>query len=253
MYWLKLWVIIPTYNEKENIGELLVRLTSVLEKLGISYEILVVDDNSPDGTADIVRKHRLYNEKVKLIVREGKKGLGSAILDGIRYVFKKDPEATHIVTMDADLSHRPEDLVALIKYADKADVVQGSRYVEGGKTIGWGIHRHLISKTANFLIKTLYGTSIHDNTSNYRIYNRKAAELLLRYANGKSYEWAIESLLIPVAAKLKIVEAPITFINRSKGKSKLGVKDIVKWWIYILTFRKKFKTIAVEEGKKQSS
>lgn len=250
---MKLWIIIPTYNEKENISELLDRLTSVLEELKINYNILVVDDNSPDGTADMVKKHQLYDDKIKLIVREGKKGLGSAILDGIRYVFKNDPDATHIVTMDADLSHKPEDLAVLIKYADKADVVQGSRYVRGGKTIGWGIHRHLISKTANFLIRTLYGTGIHDSTSNYRIYSRRAAELLLKYASGKSYEWAIESLLIPVAAKLKIVEAPITFINRSKGKSKLGIRDIIKWWIYILTFKRKFKSIAVEEGEKYSS
>lgn len=250
VYWLKLWIIIPTYNERENIGELLDRLIKTLEKIGINYNILVIDDSSPDGTADIVREYSSRNDKVKLIVREGKKGLGSAILDGIKYVFKNDPEATHIATMDADLSHRPEDLITLIKYADKADVVQGSRYVEGGKVIGWRFHRHLISKTANFLIKILYGTSVRDNTSNYRIYNRRAAELLLKYASGESYEWAIESILIPVAAKLEVVEAPITFINRLKGKSKLGIRDIVNWWIYIITFKKKFKRIADTTNKK---
>jgi dolichol-phosphate mannosyltransferase len=239
---LRVWIIIPTYNERENIGELLDRITRVLGNK-YDYYVLVVDDNSPDGTADIVKEYMSRNERVKLIIRREKRGLGSAILDGIKYVLENDPEATHFVTMDADLSHRPEDLPQMLRLAEKYDVVQGSRYVSGGRIIGWGFHRHLISKTANILIKLLYRTNIRDHTSNYRVYSRRAAELLLRYVSGKSYEWAIESILIPLAYGLKITESPIVFINRRKGSSKLGLGDIMKWWFSILAFRKKYSMI----------
>jgi dolichol-phosphate mannosyltransferase len=245
------WVIIPTYNEAENIDELIGRLVRVFEENNIDYHILVIDDNSPDGTADIVRGWMQGNDRIHLIVREGKQGLGSAVLTGIRYAFEKDPNVEFFVTMDADLSHRPEDLPGMLRLAREADVVQGSRYVEGGRIIGWGFHRKLISSVANMLIRLLYHTGLRDNTSNYRVYNRRAAKLLLKYAGGKSYEWAIESILIPTAAGLRLVEAPITFINRMRGKSKLGFKDIIEWWSYIVGFRRRFKEIAAREAARQ--
>ncbi len=238
---MTVYVIIPTYNERENIVELLDRLTTTLKNNGVKYRIIIIDDNSPDGTANVVREWAEKNREgsIEVIVRKGKEGLGSAILLGLRKALE-DPRAEYFVTMDADLSHRPEDLPLMIKYAEEADVVQGSRYVKGGKIIGWGLHRHLISKVANALIRIIYRTGIRDNTSNYRIYNRRAAEALIKYADAKSYEWAIESILIPIACGYRVVESPIVFINRTRGKSKLSLSDIIHWWISIISFRKKF-------------
>ncbi len=239
-----IYVVIPTYNERENIVELLDRLTNVLKNIGSRYKIIVIDDNSPDGTADVVRvwAEKNMEKDIEVIVRKGKEGLGSAILLGLKKALE-DSEAKYFVTMDADLSHRPEDLLLMIKRAEEADVVQGSRYVEGGKIIGWGLHRHLISKVANALIRIIYRTGIRDNTSNYRVYNRRAAEALIKYADAKSYEWAIESILIPLACGLRIVESPIVFINRTRGKSKLSLGDIIHWWIHIIGFKKRFNEI----------
>ncbi|MCD6301543.1 MAG: polyprenol monophosphomannose synthase [Staphylothermus sp.] len=241
---MTIYIIIPTYNEKENIIELLERLRDSLKTQGLEFKILVIDDNSPDGTADVVRVWGSKNKDthVEVIVREGKKGLGSAILLGLKKAIA-DPEAEFFVTMDADLSHRPEDLPLMLKYAREADVVQGSRYVEGGKIIGWGFHRHIISKTANTLIRLIYKTGQRDNTSNYRVYNKRAAEALIKYADAQSYEWAIESILIPLACGLRVIESPIVFVNRTKGKSKLSLRDIIHWWIYIIGFKKRFNEI----------
>ena len=241
---MKIWVIIPTYNERDNIEELLNRLCRVTKENNINATILVIDDNSPDGTQEIVKEFAKKQSQcnIKLIVRQNKRGLGSAILDGLKIALQ-DPSSTHFVTMDADLSHRPEDLPNLLSKISIGDVVQGSRYISGGRIIGWGFHRYVISYVANFLIRTLYKTRIRDHTSNYRIYDRRAAELLIKYANAKSYEWAIESILIPIACGCNVIESPIVFINRMKGKSKLSLRDILRWWFYIVSFKKKFNEI----------
>ncbi|RLG88788.1 MAG: polyprenol monophosphomannose synthase [Thermoprotei archaeon] len=224
--------------------ELLERLKKTLKLHGLEYKVIVIDDNSPDGTADAVKQWARDNKDtcVEFIVRKGKKGLGSAILLGLKKALQ-DPDAEYFVTMDADLSHRPEDLPLMIKYAREAEVVQGSRYVKGGRVIGWGFHRHIISKTANILIRLLYRTGIKDNTSNYRVYNRRAVEALIKYADAQSYEWAIESILIPIACGYRVVESPIVFINRTRGKSKLSLGDIIRWWIHIVGFKNKFNEI----------
>ncbi len=239
-----IYVIIPTYNERENIIELLERLKKAFKSQSLEYKIIVIDDNSPDGTADAVKQWASDNRDtcVEVIVREGKKGLGSAILLGLRRALQ-DPGAKYFVTMDADLSHRPEDLPLMIKYARVADVVQGSRYIRGGRIIGWGFHRYIMSKTANTLIKLLYRTGVKDNTSNYRVYSRRAVEALIKYAYAQSYEWAIESILIPIACGYRVVESPIVFINRTRGKSKLSLGDIIRWWIYIIGFKRRFNEI----------
>ncbi len=137
-------VVIPTYNERENVVELLSRLESVLGEMGVCRRYIVVDDNSPDGTAEAVRGLREKMPWIRVVVRPGKLGIGSAILRGIREALAME-EVTHIVTMDADLSHRPEDLPALLEKAGEADLVQGSRYMPGGGVENWGLHRKLIS------------------------------------------------------------------------------------------------------------
>lgn len=236
-------IIIPTYNEAENIVELLSRIDNSLSLIeNIDYKVLIIDDNSPDGTAEIARNYSKEHGTVKVFVRERKEGLGSAILYGMRKALD-DPAVTHIATMDADLSHRPEDMLEMIKKTNVADLIQGSRYIEGGKIIGWGLHRHLISKTANFLVRTIYNTGLREHTTNYRIYSRRSAELVSKYSTMKSYEWVIEALLINIACDMKIVESPIIFVNREKGKSKLTIRDTYRWWKFIVSYRKRFKEV----------
>ena len=236
------YVVIPTYNEKDNIEELISRLTRTLDPLNIGYKILVVDDNSPDGTWKKVQEIMESNKHVELIIREKKEGIGAAIKHGIKHVLE-NTDAEYIVTMDADLSHRPEDLAEMIRHSREADLVQASRYIEGGKIIGWGPHRKLISWGANTLVRLLYRTGLHEHTTNYRIYRRWLAEKIVEYTKSKSYEWVIEALLVSIACGAKIVEVPTTFINRVKGKSKLGITDILGWFKYIVTFRGRFKEI----------
>jgi len=236
-------IIIPTYNEAENIVELLSRIDKSLSSIeNLDYKVFVIDDNSPDGTAEIARNYGEEHGTVKVFVRERKEGLGSAILYGIRKALE-DPTVTHIMTMDADLSHRPEDMPEMIKETSVADLVQGSRYIEGGKIIGWGLHRHIISKIANFLVRTIYKTGLREHTTNYRIYSRRSAELVSRYSTMKSYEWVIEALLINIACGMKVVESPIIFVNRKKGKSKLAIGDMYRWWKFIVSYRKRFKEV----------
>lgn len=242
---LRLWIIIPTYNERDNIIRLLEGLKRVLSGIsGLEFRVLVVDDNSPDGTADVVRKYiESGNGFVVLIVRRGRRGLGSAVRDGMRYILENDPGVEYIATMDADLSHRPEDLPILLEAAERADLVQGSRYVRGGGALDWGFHRRLISWSANLLIRILYRTGIRDHTGNYKVYSRRLAEDIVKYSRANGFEIAIETVLIARALGYRVVEAPIIFINRVGGRSKLTIGEIIRWLIYIIGFRGRFKEL----------
>lgn len=235
-------VVIPTYNERENVVVLIKRLHRVFEEHGIRYRFIIVDDNSPDGTAEAVRELAETIPGIKVIVREKKAGIGSAIKRGMSEALT-DPGITHILTMDADLSHRPEDFANFIPFIGKADLVQGSRYVEGGGVVNWGLHRRVISRVANFLVEALYHVGVREHTTNYRLYSRRAAELVVEYAESSGYEFVIEALLIIHAFRLRIVEVPIVFVNRMKGKSKLGFGEIVRWWLFIIGYRRKFREL----------
>lgn len=232
--------VIPTYNEKENIVRLLDKIHETMKSIGIEHRIVVVDDNSPDGTAKLVAEYSRSHNFVKILVRPRKQGLGSAIATGMRDLLS-DPRITHIVTMDADFSHRPEDLPVLLRRIDSADLVQGSRYVDGGKIVGWSFKRRLVSRVANTLIRVVHRTNILDHTSNYRVYSREAAERIVGSVSSSGYEWVIEALLTLLYSGYTVVEAPITFIDRVAGKSKLGLRDIAKWFIHILSLKRKLK------------
>ncbi len=236
-------VVIPTYNERDNIVELINRMHRVMEKHGIRHTFIIVDDNSPDGTADAVRRLAREIPCIKVYVRERKAGLGSAIVYGMRKALE-DESVTHVLTLDADLSHRPEDFENFIPFIGKADLIQGSRYIEGGGVRNWGFHRKLISRVANWLVERLYHTGLKEHTTNYRLYSRRAVEDVVRFSRASGYEWIIEALLILHARGYSMVEVPILFINRERGKSKLGVRHIVSWFIYIVGYRKRYKEIA---------
>ncbi|WP_369610938.1 polyprenol monophosphomannose synthase [Sulfurisphaera javensis] len=216
-------VLVPTYNEAENLKELIPRIKENVS----DAKIIIVDDNSPDKTAEIAESLGAI-----VFVRKNERGLGSALrfglLKGIELGFE------YIATMDADLSHDPVYLPKMFEAAKNADLVIGSRYIEGGRIENWPLKRRIISKGANILARSLLHLKVKDSTSGYRVYSRNAIELIKNCENADGYEFQICAVYRIEKAGLKIIEVPITFRDRSKGKSKLGSEKILDWFIYVL-------------------
>ena len=218
-------IVIPTYNERDNV----VLLIQQIVKLLPDSTILIVDDNSPDGTANALRNLKIPN--LTVFVRN-ERGLGSAL----RYGIKKGLEsgAEFIVTMDADLSHDPLYLPQMTKIAieGKYDLVIGSRYVKGGGIENWSLSRRVISRGANYLFKLISHSPLNDNTTNYRVYSRKAGILALGCETANGYEFQICSVFKIVKSNLRAIEYPIVFKDRKVGKSKLRSLEILNWFLY---------------------
>ncbi len=214
---MDLSIVIPTYNEKENIPILLKRINLILKKNKIDAEIIVVDDNSPDGTGDLLENLKKNYKNLKVIHREKKLGLCSGVLDG----FSKS-DGNVLAVMDADLSHPPEkipEMFSLIKN-NEADFVIGSRYTKGGNIEGWGTFRKIQSKGAILLTRLF--TPIKDTMTGFFMIKKDCLEN--KTFNPKGLHILME--LIIKANYKKVKEIPITFINRKKGKSKSGIKEI---------------------------
>ncbi len=224
-------VLTPIYMERENVAILIESLDKSLS--GQPFEVIVIDDNSPDGTSDEVRKLSKKYDNIKLLVRPEKMGLGSAYRDGL-----KASSGSFIVEMDADLSHNPEDIPRLIKGLNPADIAIGSRYVSGGNIVGWGWHRRLISWGANRLARLVVGLKVKDVTSGFRIYRREAFEEIARHSRLNGYSFQVEALHIANKLGFTVEEVPITFIDRERGESKLGNKEIARfaWSIFSMRF-----------------
>jgi dolichol-phosphate mannosyltransferase len=220
-------IVIPTFNERENI----IRLLSLLSKV-IRANIIIVDDNSQDGTVEAVRS--LNSPNIQVIVREKERGLGSAIRTGIQKAIENGTD--YVVTMDADLSHDPIYLPAMYEKAREGyDLVIGSRYVKGGGIENWPIKRRIISWGANFLVRLLLRSPLHDNTSNYRIYSTRAAKEVLKCESADGYEFQICAVYRVLKANLPVAEVPIIFKDREIGKSKLTTGQIYKWFKYVIS------------------
>ncbi len=222
----KISIAIPTYNEKDNVVPLVLELNRILP----SAKILIVDDNSPDGTPQVLRGLQLANLLVH--VRENERGLGSAIRFGLKSLLDSD----YIVTMDADLSHDPKYLPNMIQLAINGnyDLVIGSRYVKGGGIENWSFSRRIISKGANYLFRIVSHSPLKDNTSNYRVYSRLGAMKALECETTNGYEFQICSIYKIIKSGLKVTEYPIIFRDRKIGKSKLSMTEIISWFVYIL-------------------
>jgi len=218
-------VIIPTYNEAENIRRL---IRAVLAQ-PVTARVLVVDDGSPDGTAQIVEKMALKAPgRIDVLKRGEKLGLGTAYLAGFRRAMEEGADLA--ITMDADLSHHPKHLAELIHVSEMADLVIGSRYVAGGRIDGdWGMHRHLLSWMANTLARKVLGLSARDTTSGFRCYR---ADLLRRLdldgIRSHGYSCLMELLVRSQDAGAQIREVPIVFVDRRAGKSKISHREIGK-------------------------
>lgn len=213
---MKPLVIIPTYNERENIGEL---LDTVLQHLPAS-DVLVVDDGSPDGTGAIVADRRVGDERVHLLSRPGKAGLGTAYIAGFRWALQREYDG--IIGMDADFSHDPIYLPGLVAQLADHDLVIGSRYVRGGATPDWKLTRRIISRIGNAVARTVLGLPVRDCTTGYKCYRREAlASLSLDTIDLVGYGFLIETTYQCYLAGLRIKEIPIVFIDRREGKSKM--------------------------------
>ena len=225
-------VIIPTYNERENIAAL---LDAVVKNLPES-DVLVVDDASPDGTADIVRAHGRDDSRIKLLQRPGKAGLGTAYIAGFQWALERD-YAT-IIGMDADFSHAPEYLPRFIEQSQCYDLVIGSRYVPGGATPDWKLGRRIISRVGNQVARTLLSLPVHDCTTGYKCYRREAlAAIDFEAIDLVGYGFLIETTYQCYLRGLRIIEIPIVFTDRREGKSKMTGTIVSEALGYVLRRR----------------
>jgi len=230
-------VIIPTYNEKENI-EAIIRKVFSLEG---DYNVLIIDDGSPDGTATIVKGLQTeFSDRLFMIERSGKLGLGTAYLTGFKWALEQGYD--YIFEMDADFSHNPEDLPRLYNAcAECGGVAIGSRYCDGISVVNWPIGRILMSYFASIYVKTVLGMKIHDCTAGFKCYSRKALETIdLDDVRMKGYGFQIEMKYTAWKLGFKLVEVPIIFVNRKLGTSKMsgGIFGEAFWGVIKLKFRK---------------
>lgn len=224
-------VILPTYCEAENVGSLI----REIQELKLDLTLVVIDDSSPDGTADVARKLQEKYGNVHLISRPEKLGLGTAITTGFRYMLELRKMPDYIVTMDADYSHNPRDIPRLVNAARKGyDLVIGSRYFRGGRVVGSRLKRRFISRLANVVAAVTVGIGIHDCTSGFRCYSRNYIKDVLQNLHSQTYEIQIETLKQAKMNGFRVKEIPITFVDRKKGKSKLTTAEVQGFLTYIM-------------------
>lgn len=230
-------VIIPTYNERENIENIIRKVFS----LEGGYDILIIDDGSPDGTAAIVKRlQQEFPERLHMIERPGKLGLGTAYITGFKWSIDKGYDYTF--EMDADFSHNPEDLPRLYQACkDGADLAIGSRYCDGISVINWPIGRIIMSYYASVYVRTILGMKVYDCTAGFKCYSNKVLRAIdLDKVEMKGYGFQIEMKYTTYKLGFKITEVPIIFVNRKAGTSKMsgGIFGEAFWGVIKLRFRK---------------
>ncbi|MFD1553161.1 polyprenol monophosphomannose synthase [Putridiphycobacter roseus] len=213
-------VIIPTYNEKENIVKMIHKVMS----LSPAFDLLIVDDGSPDGTAQLVKAlQKEYPDKLFIEERSGKLGLGTAYIHGFKWALNKSYE--YICEMDADFSHNPDDLIRLVNACkiENAQLAIGSRYIKGGKVANWDRKRLLLSFLASFYVRMILWIRIKDTTAGFKCYHREVLEKInFDLINFKGYAFQICMKYAAIKMHFKVVEVPITFIDREFGTSKMS-------------------------------
>lgn len=221
-------VLLPTYNERDNIAIIVWLLVRTFKEHDIDYEIVIVDDNSPDGTQDVIRKlQEVYGEnRILLRPRAGKLGLGSAYVHGMSHA-----SGDFIVIMDADLSHHPRFIPDFIQKQQQGDfdIVTGTRYHPQGGVYGWDLRRKLTSRVANYLAATLLQPAISDLTGSFRLYRKSCLQALMAQNKSKGYVFQMEMIVRARQNSFSIAEVPVTFVDRVYGSSKLGGNEIVQY------------------------
>jgi len=223
----RLLFTICTYNEVENIRLLIPELRAVSS----DADILVIDDNSPDGTGDVVREFAAADSKVSLLHRPEKQGLGAAKVEAFRYAIAEGYD--QLLNLDADFSHSPSHIPAILQCAEDADVVIGSRYVKGGGVVGWNLRRHLMSRCINLYARLLLGLKTKDNSGSFRCYSvSKLAEIDWDRTMAKGYAFEEEVLYRCHRVGCRFIETPITFADRRFGVTKINMKEaVVALWV----------------------
>lgn len=229
---MKTLIIVPTYNEFESLGFSI----ASLRQLKLDVDILIVDDNSPDGTGKLADE--LADSKTFVLHRQKKTGLGDAYLDGFAWGFSKGYEV--VVEMDADGSHRVQDLSLILDQIENADLVLGSRWIAGGAVLNWPWYRRLISRTGNQYAKLMLGTKVNDMTSGFRAFRVDFLKTLdLKGVAAHGYGFQIEMALRSLRAGGRVIEVPITFVERNFGRSKMTTAIVLealwlvtKWSLY---------------------
>ncbi|MEO3824416.1 polyprenol monophosphomannose synthase [Actinomadura sp. B10D3] len=214
-------VIIPTYNERDNIERIAGRVREAVP----AADILVVDDASPDGTGEVADTMAAGDEQVKVLHREGKEGLGPAYIAGFRWAAEHGYDV--MVEMDADGSHQPEELPRLLSALEDADLVIGARWVPGGKVRNWPKRREALSRGANTYARLMLGIHLHDATAGYRAFRAATLDKIgLDEVDSRGYCFQIDLALRAVRQGLRVVEVPITFVERELGTSKMS-RDVM--------------------------
>jgi len=224
-------IIVPTYNERDNIGTLIDQLLA----LPFGLEVLVVDDNSPDGTGELVAERQQADPRIHLIRRPGKLGLGSAYVAGFRYALANG--AQYVFEMDADFSHDPVAIEGFLTAVENADLVLGSRYLHGVTVVNWPLSRLILSYSANVYTRIITGLPVRDATGGFKCFRRRALEAInLDQVRSDGYAFQIEMSYKCWRKGYKIVEIPITFVDRRAGVSKMNNKIVweAAWMVWRL-------------------
>ena len=237
-------VIIPTYNEKENIERMVRKVFS----LSLPFSLLIIDDNSPDGTADIIKSlQKEYPKQLHLIEREGKLGLGTAYITGFKWALENKYD--YICEMDADFSHNPEDLIRLQEAcANGADLAIGSRYISGVNVVNWPMGRILMSYFASKYVRFITRMKVQDTAAGFKCYKRKVLETInLDKIKLKGYAFQIEMKFTTWKFGFNIVEVPIIFTERQEGVSKMsgGIFNEAIWGVIKMKFRSFFRNYKI--------
>jgi len=230
------WVILPTYNEAENLERI---VGAVLERLPAYGRVLVVDDSSPDGTGEIADRLASAEDSVDVLHRPRKEGLGPAYLAGFRVAL--DDGADRIIEMDADFSHDPADLPRLIQATEEADLAIGSRYVSGGGVTDWGPMRRFISRGGSAYSRLALGLPVRDLTGGFKCYRRPVLETInLDTIEARGYAFQVETTYRAIRAGFRVVEIPITFKDRTDGSSKMSRSIVAEamWRVPAMRFRR---------------
>ena len=240
---MKSMILMPTYNERDNLALLVPAILEVHSAL----DILIVDDGSPDGTGELAESFAKHTDRVRVLQRGSKQGLGTAYVAGFRYALANRYE--YIVQMDADFSHRPDDLPRLLRAAEEADLVIGSRNVPGGRVENWSLVRRFISKGGSLYARSLLGLSIKDCTGGFKCFHRSVLEKLdLDNVRSNGYGFQVEINHLCHRAGFRIVEVPIVFPDRTAGQSKMSMRIVVEAAGLVWKLRSEQSSLDPEEG-----
>jgi len=224
---MKFLVLMPTFNERQNLENSVLQVLQAVPGINL----LIIDDNSPDGTGAIADKLSEENSEVSVLHRKSKKGLGRAYLDGFTWAAKNSFD--FVIQMDADGSHQPKNLSDLISKARPNRLVIGSRWIPGGEVLNWPWYRKVISRFGNLYARRMLGTKVMDMTAGYRLYPVSSlAKMKLQDVQAQGYGFQIEMTLLAIEEGLEVVEVPISFVERTVGKSKMTMKIVLEaFWL----------------------